>query len=75
MRDEGRDYDAVWRVLLKTVGETTLTYGHQLYELTGEYLKTKSAGEIVEVLERVCQGVLQGVYHLGGVYCVSGHST
>ncbi len=60
VRDEGRDYDAVKRVLLKAVGETTLTYGHQLFELTGEYLKTKSAGEIVEVLERVCRGVLQG---------------
>ncbi len=60
MRDDGADYDEVKRVLLKTVGETSLTYGHQLFELTGEALKTKSVSEVVEVIEKVCRGVLQG---------------
>ncbi len=61
VRDEGASYDEVKRVLLKAVGETTLTYGHQLFELTGEALKAKSAGEIVEVIERVCRGGTSGM--------------
>ncbi len=61
VRDEGASYDEVKRVLLKDVGEMTLTYGHQLFELTGEALKAKSAGEIVEVIERVCRGGTSGM--------------
>ncbi len=60
MRDQGGDYEAVKSVLLKAVGETSLTYGHQLFELSGEFMKAKSAGEIVEVIERICRGVMQG---------------
>ncbi len=60
VRDEGAEYEEVKRVLLKAVGETSLTYGHQLFELTGESLKTKSASEIMEVVEKICRGVLQG---------------
>ncbi len=32
VRDDGGEYDTVKGVLLKAVGETTLTYGHQLFE-------------------------------------------
>ncbi len=60
VRDEGGSYDDVKLLLLKAVGETSLTYGHQLFELTGESLKAKCASEIVESIERVCRGVLQG---------------
>ncbi len=59
VRDEGGDYEAIKVVLLKAVGETSLTYGHQLFELSGEYLKSKTSGEVVELIERVCRGVLQ----------------
>lgn len=60
MRDEGAEYDEVKMVLLKAVGETNLTYGHQLFELSGEALKAKSASEIMERIEGICRGVLQG---------------
>ncbi len=42
------------------MGETTLTYGYKLFELTGEGLKAKTAGEIMEVIEKVSWGVMQG---------------
>ncbi len=60
MTDHGGDYEAVKSVLLKAVGETSLTYGHQLFELSGEFLKAKSAGETIDVIERICRGVMQG---------------
>ncbi len=60
VKDEGGSYAEVKGVLLKAVGETNLSYGHQLFELTGEALKTKSASEIMEVVEQTCRGVLQG---------------
>ncbi len=42
------------------MGETSLTYGHQLFDLMGEMLKGKTAGEICEQVERISRGVLQG---------------
>ena len=60
VRDEGADYEVVKNVLLKAVGETALTYGTQLFEWTGESLKSKTAGEIMDIVERVCRGTLQG---------------
>ncbi len=60
VRDEGGSYADVKGVLLRAIGETSLTYGHQLFELTGESLKAKGASEIMEVVERICSGVLQG---------------
>ncbi len=60
VRDDGGSYEVVKGVLLKAIGETSLTYGHQLFELTGESLKMKGASEIMEVVERICRGVLQG---------------
>ena len=60
VREGGVGYEEVKRVLLKSVGETPLTYGHQLFELTGESMKQKSAGEVCEQILRVCRGVLQG---------------
>ncbi len=56
MRDNGGDYETVKGMLLKAVGETSLTCGHQLFELSGEFLKVKSAGQIVDVIERICRG-------------------
>ncbi len=38
---EGDDYREVKRVLLKAMGETTLTHGYKLFELKGEGLKAK----------------------------------
>ncbi len=60
IREEGTGYEELKRVLLKSVGETSLTYGHQLFEVTGESVKQKSAGEICEQILRICRGVLQG---------------
>ena len=60
VRERDAGYEEVKKVLLKSVGETPLTYGHQLFELTGEVVKQKSAGEICEQILRVCRGVLQG---------------
>ncbi len=57
---EGDDYEEVKRVLLKAMGETTLTYGYRMFDLTGESLKAKTAGEIMEVIEKVSWGVIQG---------------
>ncbi len=57
---EGDDYEEVKRVLLKAMGETTLTYGYRMFDLTGESMKAKTAGEIMEVIERVSWGVIQG---------------
>ncbi len=60
IREEDTGYEELKRVLLKSVGETSLTYGHQLFEVTGESVKQKSAGEICEQILRICRGVLQG---------------
>ncbi len=60
VRDEGAGYEEVKGVLLKSVGETALTYGHQLFELSGEVIKHKTAGEICEQVTRISRGVLQG---------------
>ncbi len=35
LRDEGAGYEVIKRALLKAVGETTITYGHRIFELTG----------------------------------------
>ncbi len=59
-RDSSGSYEDIKKVLLKSVGETPLTYGHQLFDLTGELVKSKTAGEICELIERICRGVLQG---------------
>ncbi len=60
IRDSRGRYEDVKKVLLKSVGETPLTYGHQLFDLMGELVKSKSAKEICELVERICRGVLQG---------------
>ncbi len=60
VREGGAGYEEVKGILLKSVGETPLTYGHQLFELSGEGMKQKSAGEICEQILRVCRGVLEG---------------
>lgn len=58
-REKGAGYEEVKKILLKSVGETALTYGHQLFEVTKEALKHKSAGDICEQLLRISGGVLQ----------------
>ncbi len=60
VRDEEADYRELKRVLLESVGETPLTYGHQLFETTADVLKHKASREISELIIRVSQGVLQG---------------
>ena len=58
--DEGAEYEVVKSVLLKAVGENALTYSTQLFELSSESVKAKTAGEIMDIVERVCRGILQG---------------
>ncbi len=60
IREDGVEYEELKRVLLKSVGETSLTYGHQLFELTGESLKHKSGGECCEQILRICRYIMQG---------------
>ncbi len=63
-RDSKAEYGDVKRILMKAAGETAITYGNQLFEVTGEFFKGKNAGEIAEWLKRIaggmcreCQGV------------------
>ncbi len=60
LRDEDAGYDAVKGALLKAAGETTITYGHRIFELTGESLKAKSGDEAMDVIVRLCKGLFQG---------------
>ena len=60
IRDAGSGYPEVKLALLQAVGETALTYGHMLFEDRSEMLKSKSASEVTEFIERLCLGVLQG---------------
>ncbi len=60
LMDEGADYEILKGALLKAVGETTITYGHKLFELTGEALKAKTGDEVVDTICRICKGLFQG---------------
>ncbi len=55
-RDSKAKYGELKKILLKAVGETAITYGNQLFEVTGEFFKAKSAGEISERLKRIVGG-------------------
>ncbi len=59
-RDEEAGYIVVKQALLQTVGETTLTYGRNLFELSGEGLKHLAGGDACEHIVKTCKGVLQG---------------
>ncbi len=59
-RDNGVGYDGVRRVLLKAAGETAITYGNQLFEVSSEFFKSLNAGGIMEWIKRIACGVCQG---------------
>ncbi len=59
-RDEEAGYSVIKQALLKTVGETTLTYGRNLFDLSGEGLKHLAGGDACEQIVKTCRGVLQG---------------
>ncbi len=59
-RDGEMGYSVVKQALLQTVGETTLTYGRNLFELSGEGLKHLAGGDACEHIVKTCRGVLQG---------------
>ncbi len=59
-RDNGVSYDGVRRVLLKAVGETSIMYGNQLFEVSSELFKSLNAGGIMEWIKRIACGVCQG---------------
>ncbi len=59
VREERATYGVVKSALLKTMGETSLTYGTQLFELTGEAMKAKTAGDVVDTLFRITRGLVQ----------------
>ncbi len=59
-RDEEAGYSVVKQALLKTVSETTLTYGRNLFDLSGEGLKHLAGGDTCEHIVKTCRGVLQG---------------
>ncbi len=59
-RDGDMGYPVVKQALLQTVGETTLTYGRNLFELSGEGLKHLAGGDACEHIVKTCRGVLQG---------------
>ncbi len=59
-RDEEAGYSVVKQALLQTVGETTLTYGRNLFDLSGEGLKHLAGGDACEHVVKTCRGVLQG---------------
>ncbi len=59
LKDEDASYDEVKGALLRAVGETVTTYGHCIFEMSGETLKAKSADEIVDVISRNCRGLFQ----------------
>ncbi len=56
-RDSRASYGEIKRILLKASGETAVTYGNQLFEVTGEFFKSKTAGEIAEWLRRIAGGM------------------
>ncbi len=54
--DEGVDYCAVKSALLKAVGETVATYGHKLFNMTGDSVKSMSPDQIVDLIQRNAKG-------------------
>ncbi len=60
LRDEGADYDKVKRVLLRAVGETAITYGAKLLEITMESSKHKTGCEVTDYIIKVWEGLMQG---------------
>ncbi len=59
VRSDGGSYDEVKSELLLAVGENSVSYGFKLFEDRCETLKTLTAGQITEFIERLCRGVLQ----------------
>ncbi len=57
-RSDGGSYDEVKSESL-AVGENSVSYGFKLFEDKCETLKTLTAGQITEFIERLCRGVLQ----------------
>lgn len=64
LRDDGSKYSDVKNVLLKAAGETTITYGNQLFEVNSETFKSMSASSIVEWMQRTVKGTCQGCTNL-----------
>ncbi len=56
-RDAKASYEEIKGVLLRAAGETAITYGNQLLEVTGEFFKGMSAGEALEWLRRTTGGM------------------
>ncbi len=53
------EYEGLKKILMKPAGETAITYGNQLFEVTGEFFKSKSAGEISKWVKRIAGGTCQ----------------
>ncbi len=60
LMDEGARYDVIKEALLKAVGETPITYGHRIFDMTGETVKGMTGDEIVDLIGRNCRGLFQG---------------
>ncbi len=60
VRDDGAEYCEVKKILLKAAGETSITYGNQLFEATSETFKSMTAGGIAEWMQRTVKGTCQG---------------
>ncbi len=56
-RDARASYEEIRGILLKAAGETAITYGNQLFEVTGDSFKGMSAGELAEWLRRTVGGM------------------
>ncbi len=64
LRDDGSKYSDVKNVLLKAAGETTITYGNQLFDANSDTFKSMSASSIVEWMQRTVKGTCQGCTNL-----------
>ncbi len=60
LMDEGAAYEVIREALMKAVGETPVTYGHRIFEMSGEVVKAMTGDEIVDLISRNCRGLFQG---------------
>ncbi len=53
-------YEEVKTVLLNAVGENSISYGYQLFEINSDTLKALSGEAMVALVQKVCRGMVQG---------------
>ncbi len=69
LMDEGAAYEVIREALMKAVGETPITYGHRIFEMSGEAVKAMTGDEIVVLISRNCRGLFQGTKSVEDCVC------